>query len=89
MGAKESEQKLYREVTKDERRENSQEQVPIFVCRNVRLPKFIEFKKPLAKIAGKPNKKENLAASSLFNPIINPPMIVEPEREHPGIKASA
>ena len=46
-------------------------------------------KKPLAKIAGKPNKKENLAASSLFNPIINPPMIVEPEREHPGIKARA
>ena len=45
MGAKESEQKLYREVTKDERRENSQEQVPVFVCRNVRLPKFIEFKK--------------------------------------------
>ena len=38
---------------------------------------------------GHPSKKENLAASSRFKPTINPPIMVDPEREQPGIRAKA
>ena len=44
---------------------------------------------PLARTAGMLSKKENLAAESLFNPENNPPVIVVPERDAPGIKANA
>lgn len=43
---------------------------------------------PLAKIAGILNKKENLAAVSLFIPKNNPAVIVVPDRDEPGIKAT-
>ena len=45
--------------------------------------------KPLPRIAGMLSKKEKRAAVSLFNPINKPPVIVVPEREEPGINASA
>lgn len=44
---------------------------------------------PLASTAGTLNRNENRAASSLFNPLNNPPVIVVPERDAPGIKANA
>ena len=40
-------------------------------------------------IMGAANKNENLAAPSLVNPINNPIVMVIPERETPGIIASA
>jgi hypothetical protein len=40
-------------------------------------------------IMGAANKNENLAAPSLVNPINNPVVMVIPERETPGIIASA
>ena len=39
-------------------------------------------------IIGVDNKNENLAAPSLFIPLIKPAVIVIPERETPGIIAS-
>jgi hypothetical protein len=45
--------------------------------------------KPLASIAGTLNKKENLAATSRFNPRNNPPVIVVPDLDEPGINATA
>ncbi len=41
------------------------------------------------KIIGVDNKNENLAAPSLVNPLSNPVVIVIPDRETPGIIASA
>ncbi len=41
------------------------------------------------KMIGVDNKNENLAAPSLVTPINNPAVIVIPERETPGIIASA
>ena len=41
------------------------------------------------KIIGVDNKNENLAAPSLVTPIRSPVVIVIPEREKPGIIASA
>ncbi len=41
------------------------------------------------KMIGVDNKNENLAAPSLFSPIRSPVVIVMPERETPGIIASA
>ena len=43
---------------------------------------------PLAKTAGMLSRKENLAATSLFNPKNKPPVIVVPERDEPGINAN-
>ena len=40
-------------------------------------------------IMGAANKNENLAAPSLVSPINNPMVMVIPERETPGIIASA
>ena len=40
-------------------------------------------------IMGAASKKENLAAPSLVSPIDNPMVMVIPERETPGIIASA
>jgi hypothetical protein len=40
-------------------------------------------------IMGTANKNENLAAPSLVSPINNPMVMVIPERETPGIIASA
>lgn len=45
------------------------------------------FFRPEPKIIGRDNKKENLAADSLFSPANKPPEMVEPERDIPGIKA--
>jgi hypothetical protein len=45
--------------------------------------------KAAPKIMGVDNKNENLAAPSLVIPIHNPVVIVTPERETPGIMASA
>ncbi len=41
------------------------------------------------KIIGNDNKNENCAASARFNPINNPVLIVMPDRDTPGMRASA
>ena len=46
-------------------------------------------KQPAAAIMGIAMRKENRAAASRDNPSINPAVIVMPERDVPGIKASA
>jgi len=53
------------------------------------LPKSISAFKPAPKITGADSKKENLAASSLFNLRPKPAIMVMPERDTPGIKATA
>ena len=44
---------------------------------------------PLANTAGMLSKNENLAADSRFNPTNNPAVIVVPDLDEPGIRASA
>ena len=50
---------------------------------------FTNSKTPAAKTDGNESKNENRAAVSRFNPTNNPPVIVVPERDEPGINATA
>lgn len=50
-------------------------------------PIFIIFKKLIPTITGIARKKENSAAATVESPDTHPPMIVEAERDIPGIMA--